>query len=151
MSPRLRKVFIVLSCIVLCLVLVSISVEPFLSKQVNKTALSRRAIQCGESVESKVLAGIVNGSLPTNLAVAFGIEATRLHPFGEGAIKTTQGNQPTLLDGWKMPLHVMSRSNLLILPGVSPLLLAKTNEVIIWSSGINGINEFGNGDDIFLR
>lgn len=54
-----------------------------------------------------------------------------------------------ILDGWGRPLNFALRSA--EVPRISPALLnqSETSGLIIWSSGPNGANEFGRGDDIF--
>jgi hypothetical protein len=50
-------------------------------------------------------------------------------------------------DGWGRPYHVEWRTNLF---GVdTPMIHANDNELLIWSAGSNGINEYGGGDDLF--
>lgn len=50
-------------------------------------------------------------------------------------------------DGWGRPYNVEWRTNMV---GVaSPMLKANQDALLIWSSGENGVNEYGNGDDIF--
>jgi hypothetical protein len=53
----------------------------------------------------------------------------------------------TNYDGWGRPYHVEWRANLI---GVdTPMIHANDNELLIWSAGSNGINEYGGGDDLF--
>lgn len=50
-------------------------------------------------------------------------------------------------DGWGRPYEIEWRTNLF---GVdTPMIHATDNELLIWSSGPNGINEYGGGDDLF--
>jgi hypothetical protein len=69
----------------------------------------------------------------------------------EGYIRIGASPSPQVLDGWGQPFHVVYRTNLVHQPKAPPTLLAKTNAVLVWSSGPNKTNEFGNGDDMFLR
>ena len=50
-------------------------------------------------------------------------------------------------DGWGRPYNVEWRTN--IVGVASPMLKANQDALLIWSSGENGVNEYGNGDDIF--
>jgi hypothetical protein len=50
-------------------------------------------------------------------------------------------------DGWGRPYHVEWRTNLVGID--TPMIHATDNELLIWSSGSNGINEYGGGDDLF--
>ena len=50
-------------------------------------------------------------------------------------------------DGWSRAYNIAWRSNLTNINSV--MLDANTNSLLIWSSGRNGINEFGNKDDIY--
>ena len=52
----------------------------------------------------------------------------------------------TFVDGWHRPFHVVADWNM-----NGELLIGKgsiTNTVVAWSNGKNGVNEFGEGDDI---
>lgn len=51
-----------------------------------------------------------------------------------------------ILDGWGDPLNFAVNSN--YSAGRILWLLRKTNSVAIWSSGPNGINDYGAGDDV---
>lgn len=51
------------------------------------------------------------------------------------------------IDAWGNQYNVEWRTNIVSI--VSPMLLKNENELLIWSSGANGINEYGNGDDIY--
>jgi hypothetical protein len=150
MSNVIRNIFAILGLVILALVLITLASEIFWARGINPVALTRHAVEQCERVESKVLSGINNGTLPTDLKVAFGSMVKQSETFAEGYIKMSEDERPTILDAWKRPLQMMVRSNLLTLPNISPTLLSKTNAVIIWSSGPNGRNEFGNGDDVFL-
>jgi hypothetical protein len=50
-------------------------------------------------------------------------------------------------DGWGRPYNVEWRTNMVGIE--SPMLRDNQNALLIWSSGENGVNENGNGDDIF--
>lgn len=50
-------------------------------------------------------------------------------------------------DGWGCPYHLVWRTNLFWVD--TPMIHATDNELLIWSSGPNGINEYGGGDDLF--
>lgn len=65
-----------------------------------------------------------------------------------GATVKTSNSLTTLVDGWERPLRVAWRADVLRL-NATARVLARTNELLIWSSGKNGIDEFGSGDDIF--
>lgn len=56
----------------------------------------------------------------------------------------------SLIDSWKRPVNVFWRTNMP--ENASAELLNSTDmDVVIWSSGKDGVNDFGNGDDIFFR
>lgn len=59
-------------------------------------------------------------------------------------------NIPPLKDAWGNPLNLMWRSNALK-SNVSDGLTKKNLPVLIWSSGPNGSNEYGRGDDVYLN
>jgi hypothetical protein len=67
--------------------------------------------------------------------------------------KDLNGSAPTnywpLLDYWGEPLMVCWRSN--ILGMASTDLLREHGLLIIWSKGANRSNEWGRGDDVFMR
>jgi hypothetical protein len=152
MSITSHKFLRLLGLILLGLVVIALSVELFFSPRINPVALTRHAIEQCERVEIEVVSAVSNRTLSTDyLKAAFGSVVKQSKAFREGYLRTTEGVQPNVLDAWKQPLQMMARSNLLTVPNVSPALLLKTNEVIIWSSGPNGSNEFGNGDDVFLQ
>ena len=65
-----------------------------------------------------------------------------------GATVKTSNSVTTLVDGWERPLRVAWRADVLRL-NATARVLARTNELLIWSSGKNGIDEFGGGDDVF--
>lgn len=50
-------------------------------------------------------------------------------------------------DAWGRRLNLDFKTNL-VAKGASASLLSNTFDVVIWSSGPNGTNELGNGDDI---
>lgn len=50
-------------------------------------------------------------------------------------------------DGWGRAYNIAWRTSFNNTNSV--MLEANTNSLLIWSSGQNGINEFGNGDDIY--
>ena len=52
-----------------------------------------------------------------------------------------------LHDPWGRPLNIGWKSDLLGKTN-APKLLASDGQILIWSSGRNGVNEFGEGDDI---
>jgi hypothetical protein len=54
-----------------------------------------------------------------------------------------------VVDAWKNPLIIMWRTNLAEVVS-SAALRSRTDELVIWSVGQNGRNEFGNGDDVIL-
>jgi hypothetical protein len=59
----------------------------------------------------------------------------------------TVANHLNLPDGWGRPYQIEWRTNLF---GVdTPMIHATDNELLIWSAGPNGINEYGGGDDLF--
>ncbi len=51
------------------------------------------------------------------------------------------------VDAWGNLYNVEWRTNMVDI--VSPMLQENNNELLIWSSGANGINEYGHGDDIY--
>jgi len=55
-----------------------------------------------------------------------------------------------LIDTWNRPVNICWRTNMPAETS-SELLKSTDMDVIIWSSGENGVNEYGNGDDIFYR
>lgn len=56
---------------------------------------------------------------------------------------------PMLTDGWSNSLNLIWRGE--ATNGVlNRSLLAEDGPVLIWSSGANGSNEYGNGDDLFI-
>ncbi|MCD6050404.1 MAG: hypothetical protein K0Q55_1807 [Verrucomicrobia bacterium] len=61
-------------------------------------------------------------------------------------------NQPakTILDGWGNPLNMVRKEILTTNPLANSKLLSKANQIIVWSSGANGKNEYGGGDDVVL-
>lgn len=50
-------------------------------------------------------------------------------------------------DGWGRPYNVEWRTNLV--DTASPMLIWNRFPLLVWSSGWNGVNEYGNGDDIY--
>ena len=50
-------------------------------------------------------------------------------------------------DGWGRPYNVEWRTNLVDV--TSPMLIRNRFPLLVWSSGWNGVNEYGNGDDIY--
>jgi hypothetical protein len=146
-----HKSYVLLGLVALGLILIIFSIQHFLSKQINPVALTRHAIAECERVENEVASEINSGNSPADLKTAFGSMVKRTKAFSEGYIRISDGNQPVVLDAWKRPLQIMTKSNLLTLPNVSSTLLSKTNQMLIWSIGANGSNEFGNGDDVFPR
>ncbi len=117
------KLLVVLGVVVLGLVVLSVSIEPILSRRSNPVALTRHAIERCEQVENEVISGISSGSLPADLKAAFGSAVMQTKTFREGYIKVSDGVQPVVLDAWKQPLQIISRSNLVTLSNVSPQLL----------------------------
>lgn len=150
MNAPKRKLYVLLGAAVVGLVVLSVSIEPILSRRINPVALTRHAIERCEQIESEVVFGTSNGSLPSDLKAAFGLAVMQSKTFHEGYIKVSEGVQPVVLDAWKQPLQMISKSNLMTLSNVSPQLLSKTNAIVIWSSGPNQNNEFGGGDDVVL-
>lgn len=116
----------------------------------DKNLLTRRTIRICERNELNVVTGIRDGILAKELKEAFGIVLMNTPEFRGGYINISKAQHIDVLDAWGQPLQIMIKSNLLTISNVSPKLLAKTNEIIIWSIGPNKSNEFGNGDDIFI-
>ena len=149
MSAASKTVLALLCLVVLGMVVFSIVSEPYLARRMGPAARTRHAIEQAERIQKKVLTGSQNGMLSTNLPTAFGASLMRSKGVKEGFLRINE--EGLLLDGWRQPLQIVLRSDLGLLPDVSPALLAKPNDVVIWSSGPNGVNEFGKGDDVFLR
>ena len=112
--------------------------------------LTRHILRVCEECENEVLLGISTNIFPKDLNESFNMVIMKTEAFREGYIKVNIGERTNVLDAWGQPLQIMIKSNLLTISNVSPKLLAKTNEIIIWSIGPNKSNEFGNGDDIFI-
>lgn len=53
-------------------------------------------------------------------------------------------------DAWGNRFNLDFKTNL-VASGASAALLNSTFDLAVWSSGPNGSNEFGNGDDVVLR
>ena len=149
MSAASKTVLALLCLVVLAMVVFSIMSEPYLARRMGPAARTRHALEQAERIHKKVLAGTRNGNLSTNLPSAFGASLMRSKGVKDGYLRINE--EGLLLDGWRQPLQMMLRSNLVLLPEVAPALLAKPSDVVIWSSGPNGVNEFGKGDDVFLR
>jgi len=58
-------------------------------------------------------------------------------------------NIPSLIDAWQRPINIFWRHDY-ILTNCNSALQSGNLPLIIWSSGPNGSNEFGNGDDVFV-
>jgi len=61
-----------------------------------------------------------------------------------------QVTNPPIQDAWGRPLNLIWREATLS-AGVSDVLAKKRLVVLVWSSGPNGTNELGRGDDIVVR
>jgi hypothetical protein len=150
MNAPKGKLLVLLGVVTLGLIVLAVSIEPFLSRRINRVALTRHAIEQCEQVEHEVISGIGNGGLQPDLQAAFRSLVMQSKTFREGYVKVSEGVRPVVLDAWKQPLQMIRKSTLVTLSNVSPRLLSKTNAILIWSSGPNRSNEFGGGDDIFL-
>lgn len=124
--------------------------ELFLPRMINPVASTRHTIEQCYNAQTAVMSPVRNRSLPVDLKFAFGEAVKQSDGFRQGYVKVSEGANPVVLDAWETPLQFMARSNLMTLRNVSRAFLANTKEVIIWSNGPNGINEFGNGDDVLL-
>ena|ERR1700744_1535893 len=117
----------------------------FLPKEeINPKASTRHAIEACENIEL----GIVPGN--NHLSHAFGEALKDSKDYQSNYIKIAANNGPLVLDGWGNPLQIMTKDHLKNIPNVSKTLMGKTNNILVWSSGPNGLNEWGNGDDIFI-
>jgi hypothetical protein len=125
--------------------LIAISLS-FVARGINPIAASRHAIEECELVEDEIIARV--SANPSNtLAAAYG---TLMRARGEVSMTTTNLREPLVLDAWDHPLNFAYRTNL---PewGLVGSFRTKTNAIIIWSSGPNGRNEYGQGDDVILN
>src|SRR5687767_14217644 len=86
------------------------------------------------------LEGIPSGDL---LREAFLQLMKRYYPGPKNRIVQEMTN---LRDGWQRPVFVYWRVDA---TNVSVALLANSGHLIIWSSGANGINDWGYGDDVY--
>jgi len=144
---KLRAIFAVL---VIGLALVVLSIESLISRRINPAAITRHAIEVCEGAEQDVG---VRSSLesPGDIRLNYGSWIKQTRAFGEGYVKVSAGAEAYILDGWGKPLQIMCKTNLQNRAMISASLLSKTNRILIWSSGPNGSNEFGTGDDVFLQ
>lgn len=63
-------------------------------------------------------------------------------------INRLQINKDRINDGWGHPLIVTFKN---MLPSNASIdLLVRTNNLVIWSAGENGSNEYGHGDDVVI-
>jgi hypothetical protein len=111
--------------------------------------LTRHIVGECEHREAEIQCRIMKGDLPARVDMAFGLAYKQ--STDDAYIKTSPGNDPVVLDAWDRPLNIVLRSELLQDKAVSDSLRAKTNVVIIWSSGRDGTNEYGGGDDVVLK
>jgi hypothetical protein len=122
----------------------------FVGPRPKPEALTRFTIEECERAELKVEEGIKRESLPTNLALAYYIVMKNSDGFKQGYIKLASNGDRSVLDSWGRPLHFEYRSSHILTTNAPSPLLTKSNKVLVWSSGPNGSNEFGRGDDIVV-
>jgi len=122
--------------------LVIVSVIP---PRVNPVGLTRHIIEECNDRETEIRERIMRSNLPPRIDLAFGV-AFKETNYKE--IKTSVGSDPLVLDAWGHPVNIVARTNLPEGDLLANSLRAKTNSIIIWSSGPNGVNEYGHGDDI---
>jgi hypothetical protein len=150
LSVKLYRTLVVTLLLLAGLLLFVLAVEPFTGARISRVALTRNAIEQCERIETEVVSEMKAGTLPNDVTQSYARLIKQSKGFKQGYIKVSEGDKAAVLDAWGQSLWMMSKSNLLRIPNVSPTLSTKTNSVIIWSSGPNGNNEFGTGDDVFL-
>jgi len=127
------------------LILLTLFPSCFLKEKINQKAATRHAIEECEKIDYETVAG--SGDLAHSVGEA--IISSKVYQ--QGYIKIAISNGPIVLDAWSNQLQVITAEHLKRMTGVSPALLGKTNKIIIWSIGPNGSNEWGNGDDVFIK
>lgn len=137
--------------LLLALAAVTLFGELCVARRINPVGPTRLAISECEMIEHGVAVGVESGRLSSQLRLAYASALSGSPAVRDRYIKMGHDPSAVVLDGWGQPLHMMARTNLVKISHASEALLLKTNRVVIWSAGPNGINEFGNGDDIFLR
>jgi hypothetical protein len=141
---------IIVVSIVSLLTIAAMVIEPFFGAHINPVALTRHTITLGERIEPNIASNLQTKDPANDLPYALGEALKQSGSFKEGYIKLKEGKRPVALDGWGRPFRVTLRKDFERLPNASPTVLRKTNEILIWSLGPNGIDESGNGDDIFI-
>ena len=71
------------------------------------------------------------------------------HELNPAALKSIEG-RTNLVDAWGKPFFVYGREIAVQLGFPKEFILDNKQQLVIWSAGPNGKNEFGNGDDISL-
>jgi hypothetical protein len=100
---------------------------------------SRHRITAGEEL------GPTNESSEINRVIAGWFQGdTRVSNY----VRFSSNSPLLLVDGWGTPLNFVQRSR--VDSRYSTGLLAITNSVLVWSSGANLSNEYGNGDDVIF-
>jgi len=94
----------------------------------------------GESVRDMVRRATSATNLNTQLATLF-------KAMGSDAARLVDAQTDQILDAWNQPLFVRWRADLDKAAG-SPELMIGTNDLLLWSVGPNGRNDFGYGDDV---
>jgi hypothetical protein len=68
-----------------------------------------------------------------------------------GYINISNIGGPVVMDAWNNPLIMCYKTNINNEYKLSDDIKKKTNIILIWSVGPNGSNEYGRGDDVFVR
>lgn len=110
---------------------------------------SRFIIRKCEEIERTILTEL-KGTPSDNLNRHFASVIAEMQPSEFGTDILSKEEVPLILDGWGHPLEMRLRAALAEMPNVSQGLLRKTNNIVIWSHGKNGMNEYGCGDDVLL-
>jgi hypothetical protein len=151
MKAKSQKVFVLVGCVAAVLILISVAADLLFGRRINPVALTRYAIEQCEQIAPEAALQVGRGSASGDINHIFAALITNTSAFRGGYIRLSRNEKTEILDAWGRPLQMTLRTNLTGASNPSQSLLAKTNAILIWSLGPNGINEYGAGDDIYTR
>lgn len=141
---EMKRLLSCLAVLVSALILAAIVSHCRVAERINPAALTRYTLETCEELEAKAHKQTEAGLMQDYFDR---IQQTDAYKGGYVALDLSTKR---ILDGWGNPLNVVEKEILTTNQLVSQRLSSKTNRIIIWSSGANGRNEYGGGDDASL-
>jgi len=145
----MKKSFRYFMLLAACLILAVMAAHCRATGRIHPTALTGFALQTCEELERDVLQGVAEQQTEAALSQEYFKQVQNTAAY-KGSYITLDFKRQRVLDGWGTPLNVATKEFLVTNSFAAKATFNKTNQIILWSSGPNRRNEFGEGDDMVL-